>query len=139
MEVTKVKRLDIVHKGNCHDGYPTIVLIDGKTGPEMDPPRWDKVITLVAEAGEPLRVEVDYANGFPSQAYEPEEFELHLGDLTVKCPYPGRYPALVMLGGYNPRVRSLTILFQEGEAVWTNLTILPYMPTDESVDQPEVR
>ena len=67
---------------------------------------------------------VDGEEVFSKEILEPEEFDLQLADLRVTI-HPQYCNCRISLGDYNIKVRSLRINFNEGEAVWVYLKLLP--------------
>ncbi len=119
------KKLEIDHRGNYVDGFPTRVLLDGKILPECDPPMWEKSITLVSEAGEPLRVICDLGKDREGEVieFQPEEFDFEYGELRTRI-HPRYNPCKISVAGYEPKVRKVSIRFFEGELPTVNLEFI---------------
>ena len=132
--IMPVDRLDIVRPpvDTFEDGFPTYVLVDGKKLPDRDPPLWDKRVLLVVEAGANLSVAVwvtdktivDGQYNEQLLIFQPKDFDLTLGCVRVRT-HPTRYPCQITINGFEPRVKALTISFEEGVAVWVNMEFLP--------------
>lgn len=133
----KVGKLELVNRSwdlardRLYDGFGVIAVIDDKTYPECDPPRYEKELVLTtcppkdpsSPKGE-CYLTVTFSDGTQEIVY-PEVFDFQMGDLRVaiKDDY---YPCQTLLGGYDVMTRSLEIRFAEGECPWVNLKFLPY-------------
>lgn len=128
MDPVRVKELKINHRNTTEDGYGATVTIDGVHPPNFPLPRFERRITIRAWAGSPLLVDVEYTDG--SVVYQPEIFDFQLGNLHI-LNRTDRFPCQVTIGGLEPKVRSVRLAFQEGEAVWVEMTFMPVW--DDSV------
>ncbi|HYE70434.1 MAG TPA: hypothetical protein VD932_02800 [Aquabacterium sp.] len=127
-KIVEVERLEIYHPPDSkfHDGFQTYVIVDGKTGPQMDPPLYDQAVTLITKAGKPLSVIVEYRGGSVVM-YRPKHFDLTLGDVHVAID-KDRNPCRISIGGYEPRCTELKITFRRGETVLVDCQFRPYRP-----------
>lgn len=144
MKTIEVDRAEILHDGDGNDGFRTFLRVDGKLLPECDPPRCERKLTVVIEAhqkvkilaevrDEPPTLSYPYANCFYEVTYIANDFEMNLGDLYVTT-QPDRYPCSTRVNGYEVHARTLTVVFQEGQAVWVDLRFKPQF-SDREIGQ----
>lgn len=155
--VVEVDALEIVHKGDGRDGYPTYVVVDGKKGSDMLPPRYDKWIQVDIEAHKPVEVTVHWLVGrhplsrwAMTTVYQPRSFSMEVGHLRIRSALH-RCPCEVILDGRDIGVKSVSMKFVEGEAVWVSMVVAPWiapvqvapaesasLPDDQESDSPHV-
>ena len=131
-ETVDLPEIELVHAGGGDDGYPTYVKIDGKTSPDMWPTdngKREVKITLAAIAGEPFCIYVEWQNKKVT-IYRPREFNFTLGDLHIEI-HPDRYPCLISLGGYEPRLPQMVAVFEEGKMVLFHMAIKPHVASGD--------
>lgn len=120
--IVTVKKVEIVYKGRFMDGYPTLVQIDGVETSKLDPPLYVKAIQVGAVVDGPLLIFVRYSE--KTIIYEPEEFDLVLGNVRITKKID-RWPCAVFVNGLEVRTRSIDVKFAEGECVVVELSFLP--------------
>ncbi len=132
-EIAEVGTLEIVRPAGdgFHDGYPTILKVDGKKLPERELPWYEERIVLIAEAGCRLAVAA-WVRGVrpgPDAARKivifcPQQFDLTLGCVRVRA-RPDRYPCQITVNEFELLVKCLRVEFVEGKAVWVEMEFLP--------------
>lgn len=126
--VGKLEIVNIIHQGNVHDGYGWILRIDGKLSPEIwpdDTTKREKALLLAVDCGFLPIVLVTWRDG-SKEVLVPDDLDVTVVDLVVKS-RPDRFPCQVSIGGTEPNVKTVRVLFKTGANVTATATV-EFMP-----------
>ena len=132
-ETCHVEKVEVEHNGDFHDGFPTHVVVDGKTLPQLYPDdefKWDKKITIRAVSHKALVIDVETGGGNLLR-FVPRQFAMTMFDVHVEI-HPERYPCKVVIGGHEVHCTDFKIVFEEGVMPRFNVSIVPW-PMNETI------
>lgn len=115
-------KVEIVHIGNYMDGFQTFVRVDGKEFPDIYT-YYEKKVKLVVVAGEKLAVHVLMGNDETVVLF-PDEFDFEMGTTCRVTIAEDRFPCKITINGFEPRVKTLEIEFEEGVCPILNVGLM---------------